>query len=54
MAVRRAAAVLNAAAPARLRVSGVIVRAEPLPRTAVGKIRRRAIAESITRAGVTS
>jgi long-chain acyl-CoA synthetase len=54
MAVRRAAAVLNASAPARLRVSGVIVRTEPLPRTAVGKIRRRAIAESITRAGMTS
>ena len=54
MAVRRAAAALNAAAPARLRVSGVIVQTEPLPRTAVGKIRRRAIAESITRTGVTS
>jgi long-chain acyl-CoA synthetase len=54
LSVRRAAAALNAAAPSRLRVSGVIVRAEPLPRTAVGKIRRRAIAESITRSGMTS
>ena len=54
MAVRRAAAALNAAAPARLRVSGVIVQTEPLPRTAAGKIRRRAIAQSITRTGVTS
>ncbi len=43
-AVERAAAALRAAAPARLRVAGVIRRAEPLPRTAVGKIRRCVLA----------
>jgi long-chain acyl-CoA synthetase len=53
-AIERAAAVLNAAAPARLRISGVIVRRAPLPRTTVGKIRRRAIAAEIDAAGVTT
>jgi long-chain acyl-CoA synthetase len=53
-ALKKAAAALNAAAPARLRVSGCIVRAEPLPRTAVGKIRRRAIADAIAALGVAS
>lgn len=52
--VRRAAASLNAAAPSRLRVSGVIVRSASLPRTAAGKIRRRELAQTITTAGVAS
>jgi long-chain acyl-CoA synthetase len=42
--MKRAMAALRAAAPARLRVAGVVSRAEPLPRTAVGKIRRQALA----------
>jgi acyl-CoA synthetase (AMP-forming)/AMP-acid ligase II len=54
LVLRRAAASLNAAAPARLRVSGVIVRTEPLPRTAAGKIKRRELATTITTAGVAS
>jgi long-chain acyl-CoA synthetase len=53
-ALTKAALSLNAAAPARLRVSGVIVRTDPLPRTAVGKIRRRVIADAIRAEKATS
>ena len=52
--IKQEAAALNAAVPARLRVAGVIVRTTPLPRTAVGKVRRRAIASELTAAGVSS
>jgi long-chain acyl-CoA synthetase len=52
--LKQAAARLNAAAPVRLRVSNVIVRTEPLPRTAVGKIRRRALADALVTSGVAS
>jgi long-chain acyl-CoA synthetase len=53
-ALTKAALSLNAAAPARLRVSGVIVRVDPLPRTAVGKVRRRVIADAISAEKATS
>lgn len=46
-AIARAVASLKAAAPARLRVSGVVLRFDPLPRTAAGKIQRRALAEML-------
>ena len=45
--IRRTVASLRAAAPPRLRVAGSVCRAEPLPRTAAGKIRRRALAAEI-------
>jgi long-chain acyl-CoA synthetase len=52
--IRRAVAALKAAAPPRLRVSGFICRTAPLPRTAVGKIRRRALADELRPHEVTS
>jgi long-chain acyl-CoA synthetase len=45
--LEQAVARLRAAAPARLRVGGFIRRESPLPRTALGKVRRRALAESL-------
>jgi long-chain acyl-CoA synthetase len=39
---------LNAEAPPRLRVTDVIVRSDPLPRTALGKIRRRVMADALS------
>jgi len=53
-AVRRAVASLRAAAPARLRVSGVVCRREPLPRTAIGKVRRRVLAGELRHCEVLS
>ena len=52
--IRRAVDALRAAAPARLRVSGFICWRLPLPRTAVGKIRRRALADELRPHEVTS
>lgn len=43
----RTAGRLRAAAPARLRVADVVYRTAPLPRTALGKIRRRAVAAEL-------
>jgi long-chain acyl-CoA synthetase len=45
--MRRAVAALRAAAPPRLRVSGFIWRTTPLPRSAIGKVRRRALADEL-------
>jgi long-chain acyl-CoA synthetase len=45
--IARAHASLRAAAPARLRAAGPVRLAHPLPRTALGKIRRRAVADAI-------
>ena len=45
--VQQAFAALRAAAPARHRVTVLVVRDEPLPRTAVGKIRRRVLADAL-------
>jgi long-chain acyl-CoA synthetase len=45
--IRRAVAELTAAAPARLRIHGFTCRTLPLPRTSVGKIRRRALADEL-------
>jgi long-chain acyl-CoA synthetase len=45
--ISRAVAALRAAAPPRLRVSGFVWRTTPLPRSAVGKIRRRALADEL-------
>ena len=46
--LERTVAHLRAAAPARCRVAGHIRSDEPLPRTPLGKIRRRALAEALT------
>ncbi len=46
--VEREYASLRAAAPARCRVAGVLVLDRPLPRTALGKVRRRALAQSLS------
>jgi long-chain acyl-CoA synthetase len=53
-AIKRAVASLRAAAPPRLRVSGVVCRTEPLPRTAIGKVRRRALADALRHCEVVS
>jgi long-chain acyl-CoA synthetase len=45
--IGHAVAALRAAAPPRLRVTGFVVRHDPLPRTAVGKIRRHALAAEV-------
>jgi long-chain acyl-CoA synthetase len=52
--ISRAVAALRAAAPPRLRVSGFIWRTTPLPRSAIGKIRRRALADELRPQEVTS
>jgi long-chain acyl-CoA synthetase len=52
--IRQSVAALRAAAPARLRVSGFVCWRLPLPRTAVGKIRRRALADELRSHEVTS
>jgi long-subunit acyl-CoA synthetase (AMP-forming) len=46
-AIRGVVASLRAAAPSRLRVAGFIRQNEPLPRTSVGKIRRRELAADL-------
>jgi long-chain acyl-CoA synthetase len=51
-AIARVFARLRAAAPARCRVAAMLRRTEPIPRTAVGKPRRRALADALS-AGVT-
>jgi long-chain acyl-CoA synthetase len=43
----QAFAALRAAAPGRLRAASMITRREPLPRTVLGKIKRRELAESL-------
>ncbi|HEX5068696.1 MAG TPA: class I adenylate-forming enzyme family protein, partial [Vicinamibacterales bacterium] len=45
--LRREVATLRAAAPARLRIAGFAHRRDALPRSAAGKIRRRALADDI-------
>jgi acyl-coenzyme A synthetase/AMP-(fatty) acid ligase len=45
-AIRAEVGRLRAAAPARLRVHGFVLRSE-LPRSAAGKIRRRALADEL-------
>jgi long-chain acyl-CoA synthetase len=45
--VEREVARLRAAAPARCRVAGLVRLEGPLPRTALGKVRRRALAEAL-------
>jgi long-chain acyl-CoA synthetase len=52
--LRQSVAALRAAAPPRLRVSDFICWRTPLPRTAVGKIRRRALADELRAHEVTS
>ena len=46
-----AVARLRASAPARGRVAGFLRRAEPLPRTALGKLRRRVLADALANDG---
>ena len=46
-----AVARLRASAPARGRVAGFLRRAEPLPRTALGKLRRRVLADALATEG---
>jgi long-chain acyl-CoA synthetase len=48
-AVAGAFASLRRAAPARFRIGGFVRLVTPLPRTAIGKLRRRAIAEQLPR-----
>jgi acyl-coenzyme A synthetase/AMP-(fatty) acid ligase len=50
----RAFAALRAAAPARCRVPAMLILHAPLPRTALGKIRRRLLAESLSRQRIAS
>lgn len=45
--LQRAFAHLRAAAPPRCRVAGLVRHAAPLPRTALGKLRRRVLAEEL-------
>jgi long-chain acyl-CoA synthetase len=52
--IRRAVGALTAAAPPRLRIHGFTCRTLPLPRTAVGKIRRRVLADDLRPDEVTS
>jgi acyl-coenzyme A synthetase/AMP-(fatty) acid ligase len=47
-------AALRAAAPARCRVPAMLTLDPPLPRTALGKIRRRALAELLSRQRIAS
>jgi long-chain acyl-CoA synthetase len=52
-AIRQRIASLNAAAPAGFRIAEAVVRYEPLPRTAVGKIRRRVLADTLAQTRAT-
>jgi acyl-coenzyme A synthetase/AMP-(fatty) acid ligase len=47
--VSAAFASLRKAAPPRLRIASFVRVSTPLPRTAVGKLRRRALAEGLLR-----
>jgi acyl-CoA synthetase (AMP-forming)/AMP-acid ligase II len=49
-AMTRTVAALRAAAPPRLRISGFVCWRIPLPRSAAGKIRRRALADELQQA----
>jgi long-chain acyl-CoA synthetase len=49
--LRRAVDDLRAAAPPRFRVAGMVSLAGPLPRTALGKVRRRLLAEQVQKQG---
>ncbi|HSC29006.1 MAG TPA: hypothetical protein VLD67_17150, partial [Vicinamibacterales bacterium] len=50
--IQRVFGALRAAAPPRLRAASVVRCRERFPRTALGKIKRRELAESLCRAGV--
>jgi long-chain acyl-CoA synthetase len=52
--LRRAFEELRAAAPPRLRLAHLVCVPDPLPRTAVGKVRRRAVGELFRKRGVSA